>query len=160
MVTFFCSCCHSLEAPSDCLFVKAELVRGRAGCSSLHPFSCTWGQQERSPMAKSAPIPHPTVSCCLLAPVAWWGAGNQNTGWHYLKDAPCALKWEDSFACLFSNPFIKRCISGDAKVSWNFIQVPGDWLRNDGLALECWSAVFCHCRHLLVNPATSIYKTS
>lgn len=42
------------------------------------------------------------------------------------------IKMGGLFACVFSNPFIKRCISGDAKVSWNFIQVPGDWLRNDG----------------------------
>lgn len=162
MGTFFCSCCNSLEAPSECLFVKAELVRGRAGCSSLHPFSCTWDQQERSPTAKPAPMPHPTVSCCLLALVAWWGAWNQNTWQHYLKDASCALIWEDSLPVCFQT-FLLNAVFLEM---WKYTGILSRCLGTDSEMmgregpLECWSAVFCYHRHLLINPKTSIYKTS
>lgn len=69
-------------------------------------------------------------------------------------------------ACQFSIPVLKCFISGDVKVSWNLIQVPGDWLRNDGQGgtsgmLKCSvlppQALLIN---LLINPATSIYKTS
>lgn len=98
-------------------------------------------------MRSAGEVPHGQVSshACSLYPAVFWPLwldeelGNQNTWWHYLKDASCALKWEGSlpvasnhYTCLSSNPFIKHCISGDAKVSWHFSQVPEDWLRNDG----------------------------
>lgn len=131
METFFYSCCNSLEALSDSLFVKAELVRGRAGFSSLHPFSCTWDQQERSPWPSQLPRLLP-VSYCLLAPVAWQRAWEPEHLMASFEGCIQCIKMGGFLACLFSNPFIKRCISGGAKVSWHFSQVPEDWLRNDG----------------------------
>lgn len=65
----FCSCYSSWEATSECPFGKAELARGTAGFSPLHP-SAAHEISRKGTLWPRQPRRLIPVSYCLLAPVA------------------------------------------------------------------------------------------
>lgn len=103
-----------------------------------------------------------------LYPTVFWPLwldeelGNQNTWWHYLKDASCALKWEGSLPVYLQTLLLNTAFLEMQKcpgILARCLRTDSETMGREG-PLECWSAMFCCCRHLLVNSATSIHKTS